>query len=105
VNCRSAVDCSRSGATRARCHRDGSAKAPSDDRLVQHDASALDGKDPIETYMENTIIFGTPEEVADKLIELRETIGLDYLIASPLSHETFAADRPRTAAPSVGTSR
>jgi alkanesulfonate monooxygenase SsuD/methylene tetrahydromethanopterin reductase-like flavin-dependent oxidoreductase (luciferase family) len=48
-----------------------------------------DGKDPIETYMENTIIYGTPEQVADKLIELRETIGLDYLIASPLSHETF----------------
>jgi alkanesulfonate monooxygenase SsuD/methylene tetrahydromethanopterin reductase-like flavin-dependent oxidoreductase (luciferase family) len=47
------------------------------------------GKDPIETYMNDTIIYGTPDEVADKLIELRETIGLDYLIASPLSHETF----------------
>ncbi len=47
------------------------------------------GRDPIERYMEDTIIYGTPEEVADKLIELRETIGLDYLIASPLSHETF----------------
>jgi len=47
------------------------------------------GKDPIAGYMDNTIIYGTPDEVADKLIELRETIGLDYLIASPLSHETF----------------
>jgi alkanesulfonate monooxygenase SsuD/methylene tetrahydromethanopterin reductase-like flavin-dependent oxidoreductase (luciferase family) len=47
------------------------------------------GKDPIESYMDETIIYGTAEEVADKLIQLREEIGLDYLIASPLSHETF----------------
>ncbi|HTK99921.1 MAG TPA: hypothetical protein VL379_17930, partial [Pseudomonadales bacterium] len=47
------------------------------------------GKDPIETYLADTIIYGTPEEVVDKLAELHETIGLDYLIASPLSHETF----------------
>ena len=46
-------------------------------------------KDPIQRYVDEAIIHGTPEEVADKLIELRETIGLDYLIASPLSHETF----------------
>jgi alkanesulfonate monooxygenase SsuD/methylene tetrahydromethanopterin reductase-like flavin-dependent oxidoreductase (luciferase family) len=50
---------------------------------------AATGRDPIESYMNDTIIYGTPDEVADKLIELRETIGLDYLIASPLSHETF----------------
>ena len=39
--------------------------------------------------MDETIIYGTPAEVADKLIGLREEIGLDYLIVSPLSHETF----------------
>jgi alkanesulfonate monooxygenase SsuD/methylene tetrahydromethanopterin reductase-like flavin-dependent oxidoreductase (luciferase family) len=50
---------------------------------------AANGKDPIESYMQDTIVYGTPEEVVDKLTELRETIGLDYLIASPLSHETF----------------
>ena len=49
----------------------------------------VDGVDPIESYLRDTIIYGTPEEVTDKLTELRETIGLDYLIASPLSHETF----------------
>ena len=37
----------------------------------------------------DTIIYGTPEEVTDKLQQLREQIGLDYLIASPLSHESF----------------
>jgi alkanesulfonate monooxygenase SsuD/methylene tetrahydromethanopterin reductase-like flavin-dependent oxidoreductase (luciferase family) len=47
------------------------------------------GKDPIDSYLDETIIYGTAEEVADKLIQLREQIGLDYLIASPLSHETF----------------
>lgn len=47
------------------------------------------GQDPVASYMEDTIVYGTPEEVTDKLTELQETIGLDYLIASPLSHETF----------------
>lgn len=50
---------------------------------------AANGENPIERYMKDTIVYGTPDEVVDKLTELRETIGLDYLIASPLSHETF----------------
>ena len=46
-------------------------------------------RDPVEQYMEDTIIYGTPDEVADKLVQLRDEIGLEYLIASPLSHESF----------------
>lgn len=46
-------------------------------------------KDPIDRYVEDVIIHGTPAMVVDKLTELRDTIGLDYLMCSPLSHETF----------------
>jgi alkanesulfonate monooxygenase SsuD/methylene tetrahydromethanopterin reductase-like flavin-dependent oxidoreductase (luciferase family) len=45
--------------------------------------------DPVERYMNDVVIRGTPEQVADKVLELRESIGLDYLMCAPLSHETF----------------
>ncbi|MDA1074533.1 MAG: LLM class flavin-dependent oxidoreductase [Proteobacteria bacterium] len=48
-----------------------------------------DGGDPIERYMADTIIYGTPDAVVDKLHELQETISLDYLLCNPLSHSTF----------------
>jgi len=35
------------------------------------------------------VIWGTPERVADKVAELRESIGLDYLMCAPLSRATF----------------
>jgi alkanesulfonate monooxygenase SsuD/methylene tetrahydromethanopterin reductase-like flavin-dependent oxidoreductase (luciferase family) len=49
---------------------------------------ALTG-DPVERYMKDVIIYGTPERVTDTIVELRETIGLDYLMCAPLSHQTF----------------
>ena len=45
--------------------------------------------DPAEEYVNDVVIYGTPEEVADRIIEQRDTIGMDYLIAAPLSHESF----------------
>ena len=42
-----------------------------------------------EDYVANTIIHGTSEMVADKLLELKETIPLRYLMAAPLSHKSF----------------
>ena len=47
------------------------------------------GVDPVERYMSDVIIHGTPDRVADKVLELRETIGLEYLMCAPLSHESF----------------
>ena len=47
------------------------------------------GVDPVERYMNDVVVRGTPDRVADKLIELRETIGLDYLMCAPLSHQSF----------------
>jgi alkanesulfonate monooxygenase SsuD/methylene tetrahydromethanopterin reductase-like flavin-dependent oxidoreductase (luciferase family) len=45
--------------------------------------------DPIERYMNDVVIRGTPERVLDTVVELRETIGLDYLMCAPLSHRSF----------------
>jgi alkanesulfonate monooxygenase SsuD/methylene tetrahydromethanopterin reductase-like flavin-dependent oxidoreductase (luciferase family) len=45
--------------------------------------------DPVERYMNDVVIRGTPDRVLDKLVELRETIGLDYLMCAPLSHKSF----------------
>lgn len=42
-----------------------------------------------ENYVANTVIHGTSEAVADKLLELKETIPLEYLMAAPLSHRSF----------------
>jgi alkanesulfonate monooxygenase SsuD/methylene tetrahydromethanopterin reductase-like flavin-dependent oxidoreductase (luciferase family) len=35
------------------------------------------------------IIRGTPDRVLDQISELRESIGLDYLMCAPLSHQSF----------------
>ena len=48
-----------------------------------------DPNDPVERYMRDVIIHGSPARVIDQLKELEETIPLHYLLASPLSHETF----------------
>ncbi len=39
--------------------------------------------------MNDVVVRGTPERVLDKIAELRETIGLDYLMLAPLSHKSF----------------
>ena len=43
----------------------------------------------VKRYVDSVVIHGTVEKVVAKINELRETIGLDYLIGAPLSHETF----------------
>ena len=40
-------------------------------------------------YVESGVIYGSPERVADQLLELEETLPLKYLMAAPLSHRTF----------------
>jgi alkanesulfonate monooxygenase SsuD/methylene tetrahydromethanopterin reductase-like flavin-dependent oxidoreductase (luciferase family) len=49
----------------------------------------LAGGDPVERYLNDVVIRGTPERVVDTIVELRETIGLDYLMCAPLSHRSF----------------
>ena len=45
--------------------------------------------DPIERYVDEVAIHGSPRRVADELLRLQEEIGLDYLLAAPLSHQSF----------------
>jgi alkanesulfonate monooxygenase SsuD/methylene tetrahydromethanopterin reductase-like flavin-dependent oxidoreductase (luciferase family) len=47
------------------------------------------GGDPVQRYLDGVILHGTPEAVLDQILQLREEIGLDYLLAAPLSHQTF----------------
>jgi alkanesulfonate monooxygenase SsuD/methylene tetrahydromethanopterin reductase-like flavin-dependent oxidoreductase (luciferase family) len=48
-----------------------------------------DGSDPIDRYVDQVIIHGSPGRVVDELLRLQEEIGLDYLLAAPLSHQSF----------------
>ncbi|MGD9894007.1 MAG: hypothetical protein AB7U18_22210, partial [Dehalococcoidia bacterium] len=48
-----------------------------------------DGVDPIDRYVNDVVIHGSPARVVDQLLRLREEIGLEYLLAAPLSHQSF----------------
>jgi alkanesulfonate monooxygenase SsuD/methylene tetrahydromethanopterin reductase-like flavin-dependent oxidoreductase (luciferase family) len=45
--------------------------------------------DPVERYLKDVVIYGTPEAVVDQLQRLREEMFLSYLLCAPLSHESF----------------
>jgi alkanesulfonate monooxygenase SsuD/methylene tetrahydromethanopterin reductase-like flavin-dependent oxidoreductase (luciferase family) len=47
------------------------------------------GRDPVERYLDGVIVHGTPEQVSEELLGLREEIGLHYLLCAPLSHRSF----------------
>ena len=49
----------------------------------------LGAGDPVERYLNDVVIRGTPDRVLDTILELRESIGLDYLMCAPLSHRSF----------------
>ena len=46
-------------------------------------------RDPIDRYLDGVVVYGTPEKVVDDLQRLGEEMFLDYLLAAPLSHESF----------------
>jgi alkanesulfonate monooxygenase SsuD/methylene tetrahydromethanopterin reductase-like flavin-dependent oxidoreductase (luciferase family) len=45
--------------------------------------------DPVQRYLAEVILHGTAAAVLDQILQLREQIGLEYLLCAPLSHETF----------------
>lgn len=47
------------------------------------------GADPIERYVQEVVIHGTPESVLDQLQRLESEMFLNYLLCAPLSHESF----------------
>ncbi len=58
-------------------------------RPVMQATFAPDGVDPVQRYLDEVILHGTPEAVIEQIMRLRDEIGLDYLLCAPLSHETF----------------
>ena len=48
-----------------------------------------DSETMLKRYLDSMIVHGTAERVVEKIAQLREEIGLDYMIAAPLSHQTF----------------
>ncbi len=47
------------------------------------------GVDPVQRYLDEVILHGTPDKVGDEILRLRNEIGLDYLLCAPLSHRSF----------------
>ncbi len=50
---------------------------------------APEGVDPVERYLSEVILHGTPESVLEEILALKEEIGLDYLLCAPLSGKSF----------------
>ena len=55
---------------------------------VRADGS-IEAVDPVERYLDNVAIWGSPARVADQLARLSEEIDLQYLMCAPLSHSSF----------------
>ncbi|HLK26886.1 MAG TPA: LLM class flavin-dependent oxidoreductase [Caulobacteraceae bacterium] len=51
--------------------------------------SAVAATDPVARYVNDVIIHGTPDQVADRITELKETAQLNYLLCAPLSQDSF----------------
>jgi alkanesulfonate monooxygenase SsuD/methylene tetrahydromethanopterin reductase-like flavin-dependent oxidoreductase (luciferase family) len=47
------------------------------------------GTDPVEVYLRDVILHGTPASVLEQIAELRESAALNYLLCAPLSHKSF----------------
>jgi alkanesulfonate monooxygenase SsuD/methylene tetrahydromethanopterin reductase-like flavin-dependent oxidoreductase (luciferase family) len=52
-------------------------------------AQPVEEVDPVQRYVDDVIVYGTPSAVVDQLTQLREEMSLEYLLCSPLSHGTF----------------
>jgi alkanesulfonate monooxygenase SsuD/methylene tetrahydromethanopterin reductase-like flavin-dependent oxidoreductase (luciferase family) len=58
-------------------------------RTYVNPKGAVSNEDLLARYVDRVVIHGSPERVADEIARLREAIHLEYLIAAPLSHQTF----------------
>lgn len=48
-----------------------------------------DGKDPVQHYVDSVILHGTPDAVVERIRQLEQEIGLNYLMCAPLSRQSF----------------
>jgi alkanesulfonate monooxygenase SsuD/methylene tetrahydromethanopterin reductase-like flavin-dependent oxidoreductase (luciferase family) len=47
------------------------------------------GRDPVERYVEEVILHGTPDSVLNQILALQESASMNYLMCAPLSQESF----------------
>ena len=47
------------------------------------------GNNPVDRYVDEIVVWGKPERVADQLKQYEEELGLGYLLCAPLSQNTF----------------
>jgi alkanesulfonate monooxygenase SsuD/methylene tetrahydromethanopterin reductase-like flavin-dependent oxidoreductase (luciferase family) len=55
----------------------------------RQEARTFGDKDPIDFYLEDVVLHGTPEGVADQIRALEMDAGMTYLMAAPLSRRSF----------------
>ena len=55
----------------------------------QGPARDFGGKDPVDYYLEDVMIHGTPDSVADQIRDFGDQIGMTYLMAAPMSGRSF----------------
>jgi alkanesulfonate monooxygenase SsuD/methylene tetrahydromethanopterin reductase-like flavin-dependent oxidoreductase (luciferase family) len=58
-------------------------------RPVMQQSFTPAGTDPVQRYLDEVILHGTPDKVAEEILRLRDEIGLDYLLCAPLSQQSF----------------
>jgi alkanesulfonate monooxygenase SsuD/methylene tetrahydromethanopterin reductase-like flavin-dependent oxidoreductase (luciferase family) len=51
--------------------------------------SAVAAPDPVQRYVDEVILHGTPEALVDQIQALQETAQLNYLLCAPLSQLSF----------------
>ncbi len=56
---------------------------------VRQEARTFGGKDPVQYYLEDVMIHGTADSVADQIMGFGAEIGMSYLMAAPMSGRSF----------------
>ncbi len=59
------------------------------DNVRQGPARDFGGKDPVDHYLDDVMIHGTPDSVADQIRAFGAEIGMTYLMAAPMSGRSF----------------
>ena len=52
-------------------------------------ANSEPSEDPVQRYLDQVVLHGTPEQLVDQLQALQDEMYLDYLLCAPLSHSSF----------------
>jgi alkanesulfonate monooxygenase SsuD/methylene tetrahydromethanopterin reductase-like flavin-dependent oxidoreductase (luciferase family) len=56
---------------------------------VRREERTFGGKNPVDFYLDDVMIHGTAERVADQILSFAAEIGMTYLMAAPMSGRSF----------------